>query len=218
MVIRTGLATAWFLVATLWAWAAAPATAAEAPTPTRGFRHCGLYVHGCWLYRYPFATRTWSRDDYGAMYEVLARRFRRFLRKIDLRAPMAVGRQQPVGGKRGCQFAFLQGCRASRYPGDEAAAQYGGRRVARDLARKRHSHLDRREQVHRHRPAEQHPRATDVLGHTAIPVVGARVPVAHRHFQWEPLQPRRSVHPTALAHKMTHVSSSRVRVRPGILL
>ena len=36
-----------------------------------GFKHCGLYVHACWLYNYPFATRTWSRQDYCRMFRLL---------------------------------------------------------------------------------------------------------------------------------------------------
>ncbi len=36
-----------------------------------GFKHCGLYVHACWLYNYPFATRTWNRPDYGRLFRLL---------------------------------------------------------------------------------------------------------------------------------------------------
>jgi hypothetical protein len=36
-----------------------------------GFRRCGLYVHACWLYNYPFATRTWNREDYRGLFRLL---------------------------------------------------------------------------------------------------------------------------------------------------
>ena len=37
----------------------------------RGIKHCGLYVHGCWLYNYPFATHSWNRGDYDRMFRLL---------------------------------------------------------------------------------------------------------------------------------------------------
>ena len=45
------------------------ADAAEKPA---GFAHRGFYLHEGWLYKYPFAVRTWKRDDYAAMYRLLA--------------------------------------------------------------------------------------------------------------------------------------------------
>ncbi len=45
--------------------------AAEASDKAPGFKHCGLYVHACWLYNYPFATRTWNRQDYDKMFRLL---------------------------------------------------------------------------------------------------------------------------------------------------
>ncbi len=38
---------------------------------TPGFQHCGLYVHACWLYNYPFATHRWSHEDYDHMFRLL---------------------------------------------------------------------------------------------------------------------------------------------------
>jgi hypothetical protein len=37
-----------------------------------GFAHRGFYLHEGWLYKYPFAVRTWKRGDYAAMYRLLA--------------------------------------------------------------------------------------------------------------------------------------------------
>lgn len=46
----------------------------SAPTaPTSGFQHRGFYLHGCWKYNYPFAVRSWQREDYGAMFQLLRR-------------------------------------------------------------------------------------------------------------------------------------------------
>ena len=45
--------------------------AAEAPKRVPGFKHCGLYVHACWLYNYPFATHSWNREDYDHMFRLL---------------------------------------------------------------------------------------------------------------------------------------------------
>lgn len=47
----------------------------SAPLPAAepvGFQHCGFYLHEGWLYKYPFAVRTWSGEDYAAMYRFLA--------------------------------------------------------------------------------------------------------------------------------------------------
>jgi hypothetical protein len=46
----------------------------SAPAPSRsGFRHRGFYLHGCWKYNYPFAVRSWQREDYSAMFQLLRR-------------------------------------------------------------------------------------------------------------------------------------------------
>ncbi len=50
---------------------AAPGLMAETPRGTPGFKHCGLYLHACWLYNYPLATRTWNRRDYRHMFRLL---------------------------------------------------------------------------------------------------------------------------------------------------
>jgi len=57
--------------ALLLACTAARTFAAEAPKQPPGFQHCGLYLHACWLYKYPFATRTWNREDYDHMFRLL---------------------------------------------------------------------------------------------------------------------------------------------------
>ena len=36
-------------------------------------KHVGLYIHGGWLFDYPFAPRTWQRSDYAGMYGLLKR-------------------------------------------------------------------------------------------------------------------------------------------------
>jgi hypothetical protein len=36
--------------------------------PRRGF-----YLHACWMYNYPFAVRTWQREDYDRMFQLLKR-------------------------------------------------------------------------------------------------------------------------------------------------
>jgi hypothetical protein len=59
------------IAAALLACSAAPGLAAEAPQRSPGFQHCGLYVHACWLYNYPFATRRWSHKDYDHMFRLL---------------------------------------------------------------------------------------------------------------------------------------------------
>jgi hypothetical protein len=33
----------------------------------------GFYLHACWMYNYPFAVRTWQREDYGRMFQLLKR-------------------------------------------------------------------------------------------------------------------------------------------------
>jgi hypothetical protein len=39
-----------------------------APAP---FKRRGFYLHGCWAFNYPFAIRTWKRDDYDHMFQLL---------------------------------------------------------------------------------------------------------------------------------------------------
>lgn len=46
------------------------AAAAAPPAPT-GFRRRGFYLHGSWVFNYPFAVRTWKRDDFAGMFRVL---------------------------------------------------------------------------------------------------------------------------------------------------
>ena len=48
--------------------AAAPAAAAP-----QGFEHRGFYLHEGWLFRHPFAVRSWKREDFAAMYRLLGR-------------------------------------------------------------------------------------------------------------------------------------------------
>jgi hypothetical protein len=50
--------------------AAAVSTAAE---PVSGFKHRGFYLHEGWHFEYPFAVRSWRREDFTAMYRLLAR-------------------------------------------------------------------------------------------------------------------------------------------------
>jgi hypothetical protein len=33
----------------------------------------GFYLHACWMYKYPFAVRTWQRADYDNMFQLLKR-------------------------------------------------------------------------------------------------------------------------------------------------
>lgn len=40
---------------------------------TLGFKHRGFYLHEGWLFRHPFAVRSWTRDDFATMYRLLAR-------------------------------------------------------------------------------------------------------------------------------------------------
>ncbi len=42
-----------------------------AVAPASGFQHRGFYLHGCWKYSYPFAVRSWQREDYNAMFHLL---------------------------------------------------------------------------------------------------------------------------------------------------
>ena len=62
---------AFVIAVALLAGLAARGFAAEAPRGAPGFEHCGLYVHGCWLYNYPFATHSWSHEDYDHMFRLL---------------------------------------------------------------------------------------------------------------------------------------------------
>jgi hypothetical protein len=45
--------------------------AAAAAKPA--FQRRGFYLHGCWTFNYPFAVRTWQRDDYRQMFGLLKR-------------------------------------------------------------------------------------------------------------------------------------------------
>jgi hypothetical protein len=36
-----------------------------------GFRHCGFYLHEGWFFNYPFAVRTWNREDFAKMFNLL---------------------------------------------------------------------------------------------------------------------------------------------------
>jgi hypothetical protein len=49
---------------------AAVGFAADAPP---GFKHRGFYLHEGWLFKHPFAVRSWTREDFAAMYQLLAR-------------------------------------------------------------------------------------------------------------------------------------------------
>lgn len=40
------------------------------PKPLSQSLH-GFYLHGCWEYAYPFAVRSWQRQDFAGMFEVL---------------------------------------------------------------------------------------------------------------------------------------------------
>lgn len=42
---------------------------AQEPT----FKHRGFYLHGGWFFNYPFAVRTWEREDYANMFRLLRR-------------------------------------------------------------------------------------------------------------------------------------------------
>ncbi len=35
------------------------------------FRHCGFYLHEGWFFNYPFAVRTWQREDFANMFHLL---------------------------------------------------------------------------------------------------------------------------------------------------
>lgn len=53
---------------------ASPSIAARVPTEARtGFTHRGFYLHEGWLFKHPFAVRSWSREDFAAMYQLLSR-------------------------------------------------------------------------------------------------------------------------------------------------
>ena len=36
-----------------------------------GFRNCGFYLHEGWFFNYPFAVRTWAREDFAKMFKLL---------------------------------------------------------------------------------------------------------------------------------------------------
>jgi hypothetical protein len=36
-----------------------------------GFRHCGFYLHEGWFFNYPFAVRTWNREDFANTFKLL---------------------------------------------------------------------------------------------------------------------------------------------------
>ena len=42
-----------------------------AAAPTEGFKHVGFYLHAGWVYRHPFAVRSWTPADYAGMFQVL---------------------------------------------------------------------------------------------------------------------------------------------------
>ena len=69
--MRIKFRLAWIATAVLLGCIAARGFAVEAPRTAPSFRSCGLYVHACWLYNYPFATRTWNREDYDRMFRLL---------------------------------------------------------------------------------------------------------------------------------------------------
>ena len=39
----------------------------------QGFRHRGFYLHEGWFFNYPFAVRTWEREDFSKMFHLLQR-------------------------------------------------------------------------------------------------------------------------------------------------
>ena len=51
----------------------AAATVGTAVEPAAGFKHRGFYLHEGWLFEYPFAVRSWKREDFAAMYQLLER-------------------------------------------------------------------------------------------------------------------------------------------------
>ncbi len=70
--LLTVFCTAWY--------SANPASAAEVirpagETPTwpgkPAFEHRGFYLHEGWFFKYPFAVRTWKREDFEGMFELL---------------------------------------------------------------------------------------------------------------------------------------------------
>ena len=40
---------------------------------TTRFRHRGFYMHEGWFFNYPFAVRTWEREDFSKMFHLLQR-------------------------------------------------------------------------------------------------------------------------------------------------
>lgn len=65
-------ATALLLSASTAAGFAADVPAAQ-PAAPQGFKHRGFYLHEGWLFKHPFAVRSWKREDFAAMYQLLAR-------------------------------------------------------------------------------------------------------------------------------------------------
>jgi hypothetical protein len=49
------------------------APASPAAEPATGFKHRGFYLHEGWLFKHPFAVRSWKREDFAAMYQLLKR-------------------------------------------------------------------------------------------------------------------------------------------------
>ena len=45
---------------------AADAPAAQPDAP-KGFKHRGFYLHEGWLFKHPFAVRSWKREDFAAI-------------------------------------------------------------------------------------------------------------------------------------------------------
>jgi hypothetical protein len=54
-------------------WAACLFLTLAPPACGEGFKHCGFYLHEGWLYNHPFAVRSWSREDFASMYQLLNR-------------------------------------------------------------------------------------------------------------------------------------------------
>jgi hypothetical protein len=44
---------------------------AEGPAIKLAEQRRGFYLHACWMYKYPFAVRTWQREDYDRMFRLL---------------------------------------------------------------------------------------------------------------------------------------------------
>jgi hypothetical protein len=51
----------------------APTERRNAATVETGWRHVGFYLHGGWIFDYPFAPRKWQREDFRGMFRLLDR-------------------------------------------------------------------------------------------------------------------------------------------------